>query len=230
MTRSHFFYMTMAALLLAIAPACSSDSGGGTGPLAPGLGGTGQDTQGSGRMGDTSLPGGALDALSNLDTSRPSRTDYGLPGTFDPGMQADLSQPTDTGGTGFDFGGMIDGGLPVDVGGFLDSLPSMDGLGSGACTNPADLAALQSADIATTISDCAMSCIMGGGDTCAKDCVIEKTGLSDACAQCFGDIISCATSKCMFQCMGGDTPECASCRETSCNPAFEECAGVSANQ
>jgi len=119
--------------------------------------------------------------------------------------------------------------VPVDLGGIIDSMPSIDGLGSGACTNPADLQALQGADISTTITDCAMSCIMTGG-TCAKDCVIEKTGLSDPCAQCFGDIITCATSQCMFQCMGGDTPECASCRETNCNPAFEECAGMPASQ
>ncbi len=101
------------------------------------------------------------------------------------------------------------------------------GAATAACTNDADKA-IQSADPTAfhkSISDCATTFI--GQDKPTKDCIKEKTGLSDACTACFGDEVLCAASKCLTDCMADQNGQaCTDCRATNCDGAFEACSGV----
>ena len=102
---------------------------------------------------------------------------------------------------------------------------------AGACDNPTDLQTLGAVEgtLKDTIAGCAMSCI-GQGVPCMADCVKDGTGLSDGCSNCFGEVIDCTISKCMFQCMDSSSPACAECQEQHCAAAFTDCAGIPMTQ
>lgn len=102
---------------------------------------------------------------------------------------------------------------------------------AGACDNEEDFQILQAveATLSDTIAGCAMKCI-GQGVPCMAGCVQEGTGLSTDCSNCFGAVIDCTISKCMFQCMDSSSAACAECQELHCADAFMECAGISMDQ
>jgi hypothetical protein len=100
-------------------------------------------------------------------------------------------------------------------------------IGEGACTNEADLAALQANDVYAIVPDCAMGCLAGGGEGCVADCVQEKTGISDACAQCFQETVDCTLANCLSECLADPNgAPCAACQDEKCGPAFDECSGL----
>lgn len=124
------------------------------------------------------------------------------------------------GGTSQD-GGELD--APVETG---EDAP-VEG-GSGACTNPADATIMAASDFQSKVSDCATK--NWGADPATKNCVIKDTGLSDACATCFGAEIKCAATKCMTQCISdSNSQQCKDCRAQNCDPAFTTCSGTPAN-
>ncbi len=98
---------------------------------------------------------------------------------------------------------------------------------AGACDNDADfdvLAAVE-AQLSDIIGGCVMPCF-GQGVACYTTCVQDATGLSDGCADCFGQVMDCTVANCAFQCIDSGSPACADCQENKCAPAFLECAGV----
>jgi hypothetical protein len=101
------------------------------------------------------------------------------------------------------------------------------GAAGGACTNAADTA-IRTADEAAfqkKISDCATTFV--GQEQPTKDCIKEKTALSDACTECFGDVVLCAAEKCLTDCMADQNGKpCSDCRAANCDPAFVACSGI----
>jgi len=98
----------------------------------------------------------------------------------------------------------------------------------GACTNPADRAIIDAGGLETILQNCAASCI-GAGDfeQCVSDCMTDQTGLSPACADCFGALAGCIVAFCFSECAIPDSPECIACMEANgCTAAFDACSGL----
>jgi hypothetical protein len=107
----------------------------------------------------------------------------------------------------------------------VDTTPEDTGA-AGACTNASDTAILAaSADLEDKIGTCAFECISGGA-VCGTACIEREVGLSNGCSTCFGETIACTVASCALQCISPSSPNCASCRETNCTPAFTECSGI----
>lgn len=69
-----------------------------------------------------------------------------------------------------------------------------------------------------------------GQDPATKDCIVMQTGLSDACAQCFADTVSCAVQHCLTECLSDPNSQaCVNCRAQNCDPAFYACSGLPQN-
>jgi len=67
-----------------------------------------------------------------------------------------------------------------------------------------------------------------GRAAAAGRCMAKAQGVSDACGQCLGKLVSCGHG-CMFQCCGGKCPgwgRCVRCNKRNCQTSFESCAGV----
>ena len=175
------------------------------------------DSEGSGGSGGdaTVVDRGSADMGIGLDSGPTQDT-----GVADAGV-ADLGAPD----MGIEDAGMEDTGGNEDTGIPFDQLP--DFIGEGACTNASDLAVFEarSSEIETVIGNCVTPCILTG-ETCYTECVRDELGLTDECAACFGAIMQCTATNCMFQCMDATNPECETCRDTNCSPAFEECSGL----
>jgi len=65
------------------------------------------------------------------------------------------------------------------------------------------------------------------------ECLMQKHQISQGCANCFVDFISCAYNNCVgfdMPCglMGtnGNSKECAKCVKGKCEPAFLSCSGL----
>jgi hypothetical protein len=123
------------------------------------------------------------------------------------------------GGTGAEGGS--DAGSPdaSDAGG-----PGADASG-GACANAADQATTMSSGFSTAPRDCGFMCFSMPDSSCAKDC-IQKTGLSSACATCWGDAINCGAKNCLAECLDPSSTACTSCTTQHCDPAFRACSGT----
>lgn len=97
-----------------------------------------------------------------------------------------------------------------------------------ACNNAADLAILSEADPAAVAQTCLLGGVCGLDDpACISRCIADETGLSAACAQCFGVTSICAIENCLGSCVadpGG--AECMACLDTFCLADFEACSGV----
>jgi hypothetical protein len=104
------------------------------------------------------------------------------------------------------------------------------GAAAGACTNDADKTIIEGdkAGLQKKVGDCATKYLGQDGPT--NDCIKEQTGLSADCSKCFGDEVSCAVKNCMNECLADQQSQaCTDCRAKNCDPAFETCAGLSAN-
>jgi len=112
----------------------------------------------------------------------------------------------------------------------MAAVPGVDaGPANGACVNDADQDTL--ADVAGTIEsavgNCAFQCIADPAPgTCAGACVATATGLSAACANCFGGAVACTIANCIAQCIDAASQACADCRAANCNEDFRACAGI----
>jgi hypothetical protein len=99
----------------------------------------------------------------------------------------------------------------------------------GACTNEADLNALETigeAGLEEAIGTCITMCLTPGSPGCGE-CISGATGLGGECTACFVTITECTIMNCIGQCSidpGSDA--CAECRATNCNPDFVACAGI----
>ncbi|MEO7329482.1 MAG: hypothetical protein ABI193_12940, partial [Minicystis sp.] len=99
------------------------------------------------------------------------------------------------------------------------------GAAGGACTNEADLAIVQSKDVAAIVGKCGQDNL--GGEPKTKDCIKAMTGLSDPCVVCFDDTVQCVVAKCFGECIAdANSQPCKDCRKANCDPAFEACSGL----
>lgn len=94
---------------------------------------------------------------------------------------------------------------------------------SDACVAEPDVAILCTVDVTEATSDCVIGCALQPAG-CAN-CVAAATGLSGACAGCYGAVLQCAVSACALQCFDASSPGCQACLAASCTPALEACAG-----
>ncbi len=100
---------------------------------------------------------------------------------------------------------------------------------AGACKNDADLAILSTGTVSGTTEQCAkdnVGAIISNDPAPIRQCIKDATGLSEGCLDCFTPLMFCTIEKCALQCIGGKTPECTTCLEGACYPAFTDCAGV----
>ncbi len=80
--------------------------------------------------------------------------------------------------------------------------------------------------------DCTLTsgCISKSGEAaqiaCIKDCVKDKTGLTDSCAHCQAKYRAfCGFKKCLTQCMlDAASKGCLDCVATNCDPLYAKCA------
>ncbi|MGB0591358.1 MAG: hypothetical protein ACPGU1_16900 [Myxococcota bacterium] len=98
----------------------------------------------------------------------------------------------------------------------------------GACDNAADLAVIETADVAQLSQDAAFACLQGFSVDldCATDKIAEDSGMTLDCALCFGEQAVCVASNCAFQCFDPNSQSCNDCRNSNCTPLFEPCAGI----
>lgn len=100
---------------------------------------------------------------------------------------------------------------------------------TGACDNTADRAIIDNPNVDqdAITGECSRNCFTATAFvTCVAQCVNEQTGLSDNCSNCYGQTAECGKTNCLMACMGGASPECETCLDENCHPAFVECAGV----
>ncbi|MBT6491426.1 MAG: hypothetical protein HOK97_16775 [Deltaproteobacteria bacterium] len=108
--------------------------------------------------------------------------------------------------------------------------PSEDGSTNdetpGACTNATDMALVDSGAVDAEANRCGPGCILNGAQ-CTIDCITEAIDLSEACAGCYAEMMSCSASNCAMACFAdSESAACRTCVEESCGPQFEDCSGV----
>jgi hypothetical protein len=124
-----------------------------------------------------------------------------------------------------------DGGVPMvssDA-----SSPQPDGEPDGpvvigdACVNPSDEAvASDMPKVQQAAQTCGLQCFAQAED-CAGNCLETTVGFSKACASCWGTQINCVTQNCLTSCLrGAEDPECQTCTQEACTPAFHGCTGT----
>ncbi|NUN12590.1 MAG: hypothetical protein HUU55_03020 [Myxococcales bacterium] len=101
-----------------------------------------------------------------------------------------------------------------------------------ACLNTADLAAMSNVNTGVIGSNCGVSCLFAGDPAaCTATCVQNQTGVSGACASCFGDLVACTIDNCVSACATNpSSSNCFVCQANAgCTEAFNQCAGIPAN-
>lgn len=93
----------------------------------------------------------------------------------------------------------------------------------GACTNSSDETIICDEGFAAAAEACGRN-NLGDAQAIAM-CVEDDIGLSTECASCFGETTQCTIDNCLAECVDPLSDECATCRATNCDPAFEACAG-----
>jgi len=92
----------------------------------------------------------------------------------------------------------------------------------GLCSGEDDSALMQSQPSMNAI--CGQQCFSAEDQsTCIGDCLFTN-GLSEECAYCMGDVITCSMTYCLAECMGGG-PECQTCTNQACAEQTAACYG-----
>lgn len=96
----------------------------------------------------------------------------------------------------------------------------------GNCRNPGDEGLLETYTVNRGIND-GFACyqIHGANTAELRTCVQGRVGVSDACAECFAQIVQCTVSNCATPCMTPASSACASCRDAFCDTPFTSCSG-----
>merc|ERR1711916_250520 len=106
------------------------------------------------------------------------------------------------------------------------ALAVVEAASSGACTDSSDYNIIEhSATFNETVAECSKKCL--GGDSCTTACVEKDTGLSSACADCFGTLAECGKEHCALKCIANpDSAKCKNCTFEYCGPDFVTCSGI----
>ena len=104
---------------------------------------------------------------------------------------------------------------------------------TGKCTNAADAKLLATEALQTAVSGKASTCGLGcltatDPATCATDCVVKGTGLSSACAGCYGGTVLCSIKNCVKDCAADPSSKaCRDCQvKNGCISTFYACTGL----
>jgi hypothetical protein len=96
----------------------------------------------------------------------------------------------------------------------------------GACTNASDQTILNAINVSDAVGGCAQQNL--GAEPATRSCIKQGTGLSDPCVDCFDGAVQCGAQNCWSQCIfDSNSPDCISCRQQFCDPAFAACSGLS---
>ncbi len=100
-----------------------------------------------------------------------------------------------------------------------------DILSTGACTNSSDLAVVCDPGFADEIATCATDA--SGQGPATATCLVTETGVSEACAGCYGDVTQCVFDNCLSACVppNQDSEPCLACRADNCDEAQDTCTG-----
>jgi hypothetical protein len=100
----------------------------------------------------------------------------------------------------------------------------------GHCENAADLAIITvgQADVVAQSSSCYLGCLEDANPVeCSNSCIVENTGLTQDCANCYTQANVCVTNLCLPACLNPQSAACISCVEDNCLGIFNDCAGDS---
>ena len=84
--------------------------------------------------------------------------------------------------------------------------------------------------ILKTTNECTETSTFGCTGECLANCMRERLGFSQPCADCMGDGATCAYDNCYWKSCrlyGKDSHECKKCIEKKCRPDFIKCSGFS---
>ncbi|MEM9069166.1 MAG: alpha/beta hydrolase [Myxococcota bacterium] len=105
------------------------------------------------------------------------------------------------------------------------SVDSADVGATGQCEGPADQAVFASGvDAADASGTCALDNIATPDQV--DGCIVDATGLSSACAGCFGDNVRCIFDNCLLNCADPESDACVACQAEFCTAALAECSGL----
>lgn len=152
-----------------------------------------------------------------------------------------------TGGVGGVGGGDLAGQTPADLAsnsdGGMCGYPTPPNpeftcspTGSGACQSCGDCKQVEDGSAKMASATCGTSCIGSPSATCTKDCLKQKTTLSDGCIGCLDAFYQCLVANCLSPCTVGTAADCAACSRAkpdvgaaSCSGMLEQCSGAKAN-
>ena len=101
----------------------------------------------------------------------------------------------------------------------------------GVCQNPTDCGPVQSGSAREAASNCGSACL-GDADeqACTNNCIIQQTGLTPACTDCYAEIVVCSRELCLPPClMDPESQACFDCQlANGCRAAFDACSGLPA--
>ena len=112
----------------------------------------------------------------------------------------------------------------------------------GACINPGDQSIVHgetAVDVDSEVASCGFSVLSSGTPptdgkfaTMVAECLAGASGVSGACAECYGVNAYCGANNCLVLCIGDPTaPECVDCRcgrgdTPDCIGEFNHCSGL----
>eukprot|EP01083_Nonionella_stella_P050606 134567_1 len=102
---------------------------------------------------------------------------------------------------------------------------------TGKCVDVSDKKIVESAPFDQTMSACAQNfkCVLSPHYAdCVSNCLMDKSGLSKSCAQCYGADAGCSKSHCAQKCAmyGPDSTQCRQCSADFCEADLEKCTGL----
>ncbi len=89
-----------------------------------------------------------------------------------------------------------------------------------------DVTTLAGEDYQSLLVSCALPCLGGDSRACVRECVVDQTGISAGCGDCFGGLGECGIGSCLGACAsdpGGAA--CIDCFVDSCGDDFSYCSG-----
>jgi hypothetical protein len=132
-----------------------------------------------------------------------------------------------TGGTGGDGGAGGTAGTGGGAGGTGGATGGTGGSGlpTDACLNEDDLLLVCDEGWSDEVGTCARGASGDPVETAA--CLVEDTGVSAACASCYGASVGCILVNCIGECgVAPDSQECADCQvENGCDVLQDDCTG-----
>jgi len=115
-------------------------------------------------------------------------------------------------------GGIPDGGVP-DGGPYPDTLLGAMGAAFDVCTTDMN-ECLPNILAESMIEECLASCLATNMSPAAD--------ISAGCTACNVEVVYCASTMCIAECLGSDRSMCEACAAENCVPRYSTCSGLPA--